>query len=374
MRNDYKRHLHDHTLFEGYRKIQRLYGADKFISESDFSERLRLILGRIAEEFDRHYAARADGIQLGEREVSTLIYKHDLPELRRHVFDYLHVRGGVWILVDNLDKGWPASGLTPNDALILRALVDAIKRLGKDLRNRECEGFGTVFLRDDVYDSFVAGSSDRAKARRLAIDWEDPNLLREVLRLRITASLNIRDEASFQEVWGSICCSHVRGEESSQFLVDRCLMRPRALIDLVNACKSHAVNLRKARIEEDDIEEGVRQYSRDMVENVNFEIQDVSSSDDDVLYAFVETSRVLTEDDVHYHLSEHGVRENEIETLMRLLLYYGVLGIAEEDGARYIYNFGYDMKKLSAVARKRRSSRLQYAVNPAFWGGLDTRI
>jgi len=38
---------------------------------------------------------------------------------------------------------------------------------------------------------------------------------------------------SFAQVWGLICVSHYKGEETSQFLIDRSLMRPRNLLKLV---------------------------------------------------------------------------------------------------------------------------------------------
>ena len=371
IRNDRQRHLNDHTLHDGYRQIAELYASDQFVAESDFSERLRLILGRIETDFSNKYGGRGGKLNLADSDVNGLIYRHDLPKLRRVVLDYVKLRGGLWILVDNLDKGWPSSGLNPDDALILRSLVDSIKRIGKDLRRLDADGFGTVFLRDDVYDNFVAGASDRAKARRLKIDWQDADLLREVLRRRIAASLGLPKKLQFSDVWDAICCSHFNGEETSQYLIDRCLMRPRALLDLVNSCKSHAVNLRRERIEPVDIVEGVRIFSTDMVENVNFEIQDVSEVSADLLYAFVETPVVQTEDDVGLHLLEHGVDEGEIQRIMELLFYYAVFGVKDGDGVKYIYNYGYDMKKMSAVIRRRRSKGLFLSINPAFWDGLE---
>lgn len=372
VRNDSDRHMRDHTLFDGYRQIKNIYGEDQFVSESDFSERLRLILNRIAQDFHAKYSNTTEA-RLSDEEVNHLIYKHSLPDLRNAVLSYLAKRGGVWILVDNLDRGWPASGLTPQDAMILRALTEAIKRIGKEMRDRGIEGFGTVFLRDDVYESFVAGASDRAKSRRLAVDWEDCDLLREILRRRVIASLGIKASTPFVDVWTRICCSHIDGEESSQYLIERCLMRPRALIDIVNSCKSHAVNLGRDRMEEDDLKEGVRQYSKEIVENINFEIQDVMPQAVDILYAFVEGPRAQLEDDILLGLLEQGLSDTDAKSVLDYLMYYAVLGIEEGDQVRYIYNFGYDRKKMRAVASNRRGNSLRLAVNPAFWGGLDTK-
>ena len=175
------------------------------------------------------------------------------------------------------------------------------------------------------------------------------------------------------DVWTRICCSHIDGEESSQYLIDRCLMRPRALIDIVNSCKSHAVNLGRDRMEEDDLKEGVRQYSKEIVENINFEIQDVMPQAVDILYAFVEGPRAQLEDDILLGLLEQGLSDTDAKSVLDYLMYYAVLGIEEGDQVRYIYNFGYDRKKMRAVASNRRGNSLRLAVNPAFWGGLDTK-
>lgn len=93
VRNDRERHMRDHTLFDGYRQIKAIYGEDKFVGESDFSERLRLILNRIADDFHAQYNT-AKGVRLSDEEVNQLIYKHSLPDLRNEVLSYLEKRGG----------------------------------------------------------------------------------------------------------------------------------------------------------------------------------------------------------------------------------------------------------------------------------------
>jgi hypothetical protein len=39
----------------------------------------------------------------------------------------------VWLLVDNLDKGWPTRGTTSEDILIVRSLLDATRKLQRQL-------------------------------------------------------------------------------------------------------------------------------------------------------------------------------------------------------------------------------------------------
>ena len=49
-----------------------------------------------------------------------------------------------------------------------------------------------------------------------------------------------------------------------------------------------------------------------------------------------------------------------------------VLSSSEE--VTYIYDVNYEMKKLKALVNVRPSSDLVYAINPAFWRGLDIDI
>ncbi len=94
---------------------------------------------------------------------------------------------------------------------------------------------------------------DRQKESKIVLDWTDADLLREVIKLRISSNLEKNDDLSFDEYWRKICVSHINGEETSQFLIDRSLMRPRFLINLINQCKSFAINYNHSKINEEDI-------------------------------------------------------------------------------------------------------------------------
>jgi len=65
-------------------------------------------------------------------------------------------------------------------------------------------------------------------------------------------------------------------------MIERSLMRPRNLIDLVHLCRSHAVNLGKERIDAEDIRRGEDAYSTELVSNISFEIRDVYPEAQDV--------------------------------------------------------------------------------------------
>src|SRR5262249_31250931 len=158
----------------------------------------------------------------------------------------------LWLLFDNLDKGWPTQGLTHDDVLVIRSLLEATRKLERDLSRNDIDAHSVVFLRNDVYELLVEETPDRGKESKVFIDWNDPDLLRELLRRRLVFGGLVTD-LSFDKAWQAICVSHIDGEETSQYLIDRSLMRPRGLIVLVKYCRGYAVNLGHNQIEVEDI-------------------------------------------------------------------------------------------------------------------------
>ena len=90
-----------------------------------------------------------------------------------------------------------------------------------------------MFVRNDVYDHLMRNSPDYGKELRATLDWNDADMLREMLRLRLVSGMHgDLDEMDFQTVWHELCSSHYRGEETSSYLIDRSLMRPRNVLKL----------------------------------------------------------------------------------------------------------------------------------------------
>ena len=75
--------------------------------------------------------------------------------------EYLEFKDSLWILFDNLDKGWPVYGVTAEDVLTLRCLIEALENIERQLDRRDVEAHGTVFIRNDVYELLVENTSDR---------------------------------------------------------------------------------------------------------------------------------------------------------------------------------------------------------------------
>ena len=166
----------------------------------------------------------------------------------------------------------------------------------------------------------------------MILDWSDATMLKELVRRRLTRAY-ADSHTSFEDVWLAAFISHYQGEDSASFLIERCLMRPRYLINLITYCKSHAVNLRHQKIEEDDIREGLRAFSNDLVEDIDLEIADVFPGADNLLYAFIGAPFRMTLEQLCGILTESGISEESLADAIDVLLWYAFLGITDNNGS-----------------------------------------
>ncbi|BFM09143.1 P-loop ATPase, Sll1717 family [Halioxenophilus aromaticivorans] len=366
LEKDREQHKHDHHLYEPYRKLAELYHAEGYETEGDFSERMGSLMENISTEYRSKHGDQR-GVRLNASKLTEMLYCHDVRELAKQVIEYMTHKETCWLLFDNIDKGWPTSGLEHEDLLIIRALIDATKKIERQFNKSNVNVNTIIFLRNDVFELLVKETSDRGKEASALLDWTDPDLLRELVRLRIISN-EVNGDNSFQAIWPKICVSHYMGEESSQFLIDRSLMRPRFLLNLIGQCKSFAINLNHERILEDDIEKGLQAYSTDLLADVGYEIHDLENRVDDVLYAFIGCNPSLKKEEIMNILGEYGVEAEFQDKVFELLLWYGFLGIKIEDEEKYIYQFNYSMKLMSGMIKKMNNSL--FCINPAFWPGL----
>lgn len=373
LENDRQLHTRDHRLYEPYRKLHDLYRQEGYDTEGDFNERMSQLLLRVANDYGAAVSEGDERKSLRSADITNLIFKRDIRPLRNAIDEYLEFKDSVWILIDNLDKGWPTHGVQANDLVIIRALLEASRKLERQLGRFGVDCHTIVFLRNDVYELLIDQTPDRGKESRVTTDWTDRETFREMLRRRIVYS-NFPPDTPFQEMWPRICVSHFRGEESSEYLINRSLMRPRYFLNLVMHCRGVAVNRGHEKIEVEDIEQALKTHSTSLLTEVGLEMRDVHPGYDDALYAFIALPPTLTAQEVAEALNNSiDIRESEVEPYIDLLMWFGFLGITSGDGEeKYIYDYQYDMNLLRHVVVSRaKASELQYCVNPAFHAALE---
>lgn len=358
-------HLRNHTLTDGYQKLASLYYDNPFFSQGDFSERLLTLSKLISETYQSKFG-KADGTRLMADDITNIVHSQHIKKLRDHLSDYLMHKNEVWILFDNLDKGWNTQSLASGDIIILRCLIDAARKIQRDMIKNKHEFHTIVFIRNDVYQLLMKESADFGKESRATLDWSDSDLLREMLRRRLVKN-DLPTDTKFEDIWTRICVSLFEGEETSQYFIDRSLMRPRNLIKIVGACRGFAVNLQHEKIEETDIEKGLMAYSNDLIVDAIQELTDIEPETENILYKFIGGSCRYNVEDLNKILGNVDKQDKIIE----FLLYYGILGIKiENKETKYIFDYGYNLEIMFGLITKFNASFV-YEINPAFWPGLE---
>jgi len=374
LEKDRQRHIRDHDLYEPYRRLEELYGKDARFGQADFSERMFRVVNNIADRFREEYG-EVDGQYLETGQVTELVYSHNLPALSEEVLKYCEHKNGVVILFDNIDKGWPTRGIGSIDIVLLRALLEATRKLEQHrFAPSGIEFRSTVFVRNDVYELLVEESPDRGKESVVCLDWTDRDLLREFLRKRLVHSSQDTNQ-SFDQAWHQVCVSHILGEPTSEYLIDRCLMRPRNLLALVNHAKASAVNLQNAKITEDDIQKACAVYSADCAREIGLEIRDVYPPAEDILYCFIGAPPTLPLSKIRGLLQQIDLPSREFRRAVEILLWFAFVGVAvPKDGVlapTFIYDVFYDSKKLNRLARDLADDEQLFTIHRAFWPFLE---
>lgn len=368
LEKDKSKYLRDARLYMPYLRLKEVYESGD-AGEGDFSERLLGISRALVDAFKERFG-NAKEQRLTSSQVTELVHKHNIREVREALSSYLEFKESVWILFDNLDKGWSAHGLSDEDVTILRCLIDAARKVQRQMQSDDHDFHCIVFVRNDVYQLLVEASADYGKESRAVLDWHDPELLREMLRKRLVHGV-LPPDTSFEKVWNSVCVSHYQGEETAHFLIERSLMRPRNVIKLFGHCRGFAVGLEHEKIDADDLDKGLKSYSLDLITEADQELTDILGEDTNLLYHFIGEGTIFDRTKLEEICIGAGVNAERMNSVIEFLLYYGFLGVQNGAAApTFVYDVNYDMKLLLVLVMKAKGN-LSYVLNPAFHAGLN---
>jgi len=184
------------------------------------------------------YVKRLEGVKLGKlgevaltksRELESLYRLEEVDHLLPH-FDELLSNQEVYVLIDELDRGWDAS----EDArTFVAGLVQASNKL-----NERHEGLRVyVSLRRELYDNIPELYQDAQKNRDLTetIEWDEDALYKVAAR-RIKHSAVSLSTSTDDQAWNFVFSEilQYRGTRSFNYMIDRTLYRPREIIELCN--------------------------------------------------------------------------------------------------------------------------------------------
>lgn len=190
------------------------------------------------------YLKRLEGFKIGSfeagvktRELNRL-YKLEEIEPLLGALEELCSKRQVFVLVDELDRGWDAS----DEA---KAFVAGLFQACVSINERIARLGVYVSLRQELYDSIPSLYEDAQKYRDIiaTINWSEAGLL-ELVSKRIRFALPGLQGSSDEECWHQVFPETLeyRKTKSFNYLIDRTLYRPREIIqfctDIVDAARA----------------------------------------------------------------------------------------------------------------------------------------
>ena len=356
----------DPKSLEQYKQLTAMYSKYCKDNDGDFSARLMDLVNRVVGSF-----AMAGQPQTGPDNITHQMYSIEIPELFKVTSQYLGQYKGVWVLFDNIDKGWPTRGAGELDVSILRCLLEASRKLQRIFGERRIDLKSVVFIRKDIYDLLVDQTPDRGKESTANLDWTDVHLIKELLEKRIAKSLRITDK--FEDIWAKFFDPHVAGEASFSYILDRTFLRPRDILNFVSKCIQIAVSRGHKRVEQEDILKAEILHSEDMKNELAYEIRDVFPKYPDILHKFIGQSPRLSNEDLSIIMLDAEVADTDMESVKDTLLWFSFLGITHDDEGRYSYQHAYNLPKVKSYLQSPNPHALLYEIHPAFRVALEVK-
>lgn len=358
--------FNDMRAYSSARDLAEVLETFRMNESGDFTSRLNRLGSYVLQEID---LLKRQGRKLTTELLTNVIFRGGIADIKNAIFEHNEAGSSIIFLFDNIDKGWPSTGLDAFDVRMVRLLIEALEKIRRDFGADGIEFTPVVFLRNDIYELLINETPDRGKAGQARIDWTDRAKLKQVILRRLQRSVNTNE--AFEPLWARFCTAKVNGTSSFEYFLDHCLMRPRFLINIIENAIGNAINRGHEKIEEIDCLDAVRQHSLYLIDDFGYEIRDVSGISADILYSLVGVTKLLTKEEILSRFQEMGISEIQLDRAFELMLWYGVLGVVTKQGRElFIYDFEYNMKRLNAEIRGDRDEML-YVVNSGLYVALS---
>lgn len=180
----------------------------------DFTARINRLGGFILAEISQVKNSRKP---LSADSVTNVVFRDGISVLKKVVIENTIPDDQLYLLFDNIDKGWPANGVDKFDVRLVRLLLEALEKVTRDLDGAKRQFHSIIFLRNDIYELLVDETPDRGKTGQARIDWADRAKLRQVIYRRLEASTAVVG-STFQVLWTKHFVSLVNGRDSFEIL------------------------------------------------------------------------------------------------------------------------------------------------------------
>jgi hypothetical protein len=365
LRTDQASAYRDPEVLNRYEHLKNLCdGLEGGVNE-DFSQRLLSLMARLAEA-----GKGASREELGDT-ITKFLYSNEIVVLAEAVGQYVAgEKESVWLLVDNLDKGWPVKGADATDIVVVHSLLEATRKLQRSFDDAGIDFKCLVFLRTDIYEHLLRETRDKGKDTPIRLDQFDQAVFEQIVRSRITASAGV--ETGFAALWSQLAESHIGSEDSFTYIVDRTLMRPRDLLMFLQTCVEVALNRGHSRIHAEDILQAERSYSYETLFQTAAELENTNPICAAAMLEFRSAQSRLTPGTVVGILREAGMEDDLVGGAIELLVWFGFLGVTGQGFTEdtYSHSVQFNMRALMQPVEKGHAS---FVIHPAFHRALEIR-
>lgn len=373
------------SVFEALRSKPPYYQRDdaeeellKFVEENasiitaDFSIKLDSVVSKL----QNISALRSSGRQRAK--ISELLHNKVIARSRFILGKVLQKKNKVAILVDNLDKAWKQRSDLPTLCDLLFGLLGVSRRVSQDFGKSDYWRSSVnlsliIFLRSDIFAQVIKYARERDKISYSRIAWDDPEVLLSVLEERFLASSPA--PANPNEAWSRYFCPMVKGIPTREYLAKCIIPRPRDLIYLSKVAISQAVSRRHTKVEEEDILEAQKKYSRYALDSLIVENSIQVEALEALLYEFIGAAEVVTRDEILQKMKACGIPGSKLDEVIELLCDLTFVGREVESGRfEFLYNEE-DKLKFQVMARKTTETHPakveRFRINEAFHAELE---
>ena len=339
-------------------------------SAGDFTARINRLGSYIIQEIKALDSKRQT---ISPEKLTNVVFRSGIADAKKLVVKYATKFEQFIFLFDNIDKGWAPDGVDDLDVRLVRLLLESLDKVKSDLGAEGLDFIFAVFLRNDVLELMVSRTPDKGKAAVVRIDWTDRIKLRHVIYRRLQASVADKPK-TFEEVWSRFFVVSVNGQDTFEYFVDHCLMRPRFLIAIIEMAIANAINRDHKRVQVEDCMDAVRQHSNSILNDFGYEIRDVSGASEQVLHSLAGSTEYVTRGEIiERFVKAKVIAPESAEKLFDYMLWYGVLGVVNMNNvACFIYDFDYNMNRLQAEISSQSDEPL-FAFNLALHVALKTK-
>lgn len=309
------------------------------------------------------------------KKVSEILHSKIISKLRILLSNVLTKKNKVCILIDNIDKAWTKRSDLSNLCDLIFGLLSVSKRItdefnkGDDKYKKKVNLSLIIFIRSDIFDYVMRSARERDKISYNKIIWNNNELLLRIIEERLLYSTEAKTSGN---IWDRYFCKSVKDKSLKEYLTTSIIPRPRDIVYLCKASIAEAVNSGHSKVEEVDIVNAEKEYSKYVFDSIIVENGITIDEMESVLYEFAGSKEILTKIDLKTIITSAGIDIDKIDMVIEHLCELTFLGIeVSQNKFEYIYD-DKDKRIIEVLARKQAiNCEKRYCINKPFHAYLE---